>query len=622
MSEVLPEAAHSSATLLTLFEQRVHASGPSPALLARQEQRWLPCSWQQWWEAAERLAAGLLDAGVTPGQRVALLAHTRMEWAWADLAILMLGCTVVPLYPTHTAGQLVWALDHADVCALIIEDPALLARMADASLPAALGLIAVMDPESLIGGGAEPVRRLLVEEVTLRASASVTRVETLIAQGRRALALDAERVARLRADVTPETLATIVYTSGTQGRGRGVMLMHRHLVAELDAMAQLGLLEAGQRQLLVLPLAHILGRMLLWASVAYGLETALVSKLGRLVEVMQELRPHLMGGVPQMFENIRAHMAAEFEHVPTMQAAALRAAYREGQRISRRAQRGERLSLRDVAAQQVLEHTLFARVRSVFGGRLRFFISGGAPLPAEVASFFHACGVLILEGWGMTETCGASTFNLPTAFQFGAVGQPLPRVDVAVGEDGEVLVRGPTVMAGYWRDEEATAEAIDQQGWLHTGDLGRFDADGFLRITGRKKELLVTSGGKKVAPLHIEAALCAQAPIRQAVLCGDGKRYVVALIVPDEAALRALARAHKLDDLPWPALVEHPDVRALIRTSVDHVNAGLAEFETIRKFALLAEPLSIERGELTPTLKPRRAQIAQTRAEALAALYE
>jgi long-chain acyl-CoA synthetase len=609
-------------SLVALFEQRVHTAGSSVALLGRQERGWSPCSWQQWWEAAERLAAALLELGVKPGDRVALLAHTRIEWAWADLAIMMLGCAVVPLYPTHTGEQLGWALEHAEVSALILEDPALLERL-PASLPDALRFVALMDAESLTGGGLEPVRRLRAEELELgwRGSRPVHMLDALIAQGRRALALDAELVARRRAVVEPETLATIVYTSGTQGRGRGVMLTHRHLVAELDAMAQVGLMEEGQRQLLVLPLAHILGRMLLWAGVAYGLQTALTAQLGRLVEMMRELEPHLMVGVPQIFENIQAHMAREFEREPGAQASALRLAYGEGRRLTARQRAGERLGLRDLAAQQVLERTLYARVRAVFGGALRFFISGGAPLPVAVAEFFHACGVLVLEGWGMTETCGASTFNLPTAFQFGAVGQPLPSVDVAIAEDGEVLVRGPTVMAGYWRDAAATAEALDAQGWLHTGDIGRFDSDGFLRITGRKKELIVTSGGKKIAPLHIEAALTSRAMIRQAVLFGDGQRHIVALIVPDEAALRAFAKTRGLDGLGWAELVAHPEVYTMVREELDAVNAGLAGFETIRRFALLSAPLTIDAGELTPTLKPRRARIAETRAAEIAALY-
>jgi long-chain acyl-CoA synthetase len=615
-------------TLVALFEARVHASGSGAALLGRRDERWEPCSWQQWWETSERLAAALLAQGVVPGDHVALLSHTRMEWAWAELAILMIGCVVVPLYPTHTGEQLIWALEHACARALVIEEPALLERLALAvtpeTRPATLAHITVIDSESVTGQGAQPVRRLRAEDIGLdgMGQLQLDTLEGMIAQGRRALALDAELVARARARVGPQTLATIVYTSGTQGRGRGVMLAHQHLVAELDAMARLGLLEAGQRQLLVLPLAHILGRMLLWAGVRYGLETALTGKLGRLVELMQELRPHIMGGVPQIFENIRAHMAYEFNQVDSIQASALRAGYAEGQRLSDRVQRGERPGLRDVAAQAVLERTLFARVRAVFGGSLRFFISGGAPLPASVAAFFHACGVLVLEGWGMTETCGASTFNLPSAFLFGAVGQPLPGVDVAIAEDEEVLVRGPTVMLGYWRDEEASAEAIDAAGWLHTGDLGRFDSDGFLRITGRKREILVTSGGKKIAPLHIEAALQAQAPIQQAVLFGDNHRYIVALLVPREAPLRAFAAARGLDPTRWEALVAHPEVRVWIQEHVDEVNARLAGFETIRRFALLTEPLTIERGELTPTLKPRRARIAETRREELERLYD
>ena len=452
----------------------------------------------------------------------------------------------------------------------------------------------------------------------------VLSLDELRERGRVLLARAPLRLAAIADDLDPQQAATIIYTSGTTGMPKGVVLTHANLVFECGAVEDLLDLGEADEQLLFLPLAHSLARSILWAGVAIGFITSVAESTAALPANLGEVRPTFLVAVPRILEKAHARVQSNLE-AARKQPVARRAVNWALAHGRERAGNGRRRLAR--ITDRLADVLLFERVRGVFGGRVRFFISGGAPLAPDIAEFFHIAGITVLEGYGLTETCGAATCTRPDAVRFGAVGQPLPGVELRIASDGEILIRGGNVMKGYFNCPEATAEVLDQEGWFHTGDIGHIDDQGRLTITDRKKDIIVTAGGKNVAPQNLENELKAGCPlVSQAVVVGDRRKYLVALVTLSADTARDWAAAGRLPgaaDLvgDMERFCRHPEVVGAIKGCVDQLNRKLPSYETIKRFAILPTDFTQESGELTPSLKVKRKVVVERHVGQIERLY-
>ncbi|HSD76634.1 MAG TPA: AMP-dependent synthetase/ligase [Solirubrobacteraceae bacterium] len=571
------QAAPRTAARLPQFAARRH--GASPAMRFKRDGSWQERSYADVGAEVDRLAAGLVAHGIDAGDRVCILADTRPEWTVAANAIWGAGAVVVPIYPTNSPEECAWVLGNCGAVAVVVEDAAQLAKV-DAvrgELPA-LRSILVMEPRDASGG-----------VVALDALAPA--------------AADAAEVERRRAAVTPDDPALIIYTSGTTGPPKGCVLSHRNAMAVCSIVLEIGTLLPGEVAYLFLPLAHVFAQIIQLA--AYRVGAALAYYGGDTKEIIPELmevHPDYLPSVPRIFEKLYALAMAQ---VPPEQLDDLRLAVQLGVRVRALQARGEPVPDELREPFERADERVFAKIRPLFGGNLREALTGAAPIAPEILEFFYAAGVPVMEGYGLTETMALGTVNLRDAFRFGTVGRALPGVEVRIADDDEILMRGPHVFTGYWGDEEATREVLDADGWLHTGDLGSLDEDGYLRITGRKKDIIITAGGKNLAPANIENDLKQSPFISQAVMYGDRRPYPVALVTLDAEAIVPWAQERGLPgDLR--ALAEHPEVRGLVQQALDAANARYAKVEQVKRFAILGHDLTQETGELTPTLKVKR----------------
>jgi long-chain acyl-CoA synthetase len=537
------------------------------------------------------LAAGLMAAGIGPGDRIALMSATRYEWSLCDFAIWTVGAVTVPVYETSSASQVEWILTHSGAVAAFVENDRYAALVDQAGAPA-LCRVWRMDGDGL---------------------------DRLAASGR---SLPPELVEQRRRGVHAGDLATIVYTSGTTGRPRGCMITHGNLLAEVRNVAAAdGIRETvvneNTRLLMFLPLAHVLARVVALVAIHNGAQLAYTSDLEHLPDHLGTYRPTLLLAVPRVFEklyNTAQHSAQAAGH-----GRLFRAAESAAVAYSERLQTGRPtawLRLRRAAFDRVA----YARLRAALGGQVRYACSGGAPLGTRLGHFLRGAGVTVLEGYGATETTSGVTLNLPAACRIGTVGRPLPGTTVRIDASAEVLVKGPTVFRGYWRDDAATAETFDPDGWLRTGDLGRLD-DGYLTIVGRKKDLIITAGGKNVAPALLEDRLRAHYLVDQCLIVGDRRPYVGALITLDPAFLADWNRDHgKEPGGDVAGLRDDPDLRAALQQAVDEANLAVSAAEAIKRFRIVAGPFVVG-DELTPTQKVRRHHVLAKLADDVAALY-
>ena len=591
-------------TLIAIFLDTVTRHRKSAQFMRKVGGAWDSIAAERALTEVERLSMGLRDLGIGPGDAVALLAETRYEWAVADLAILGLGAVTVPIYPTLTAPQCRFILENAGVKLAIVSTPEQLVkvRAIAESLP---GLKTIVPMETAPGG---TPRERAWEAVSRRGA-------EILARDPRAFRDSASRI-------RPVDLATIIYTSGTTGEPKGAMLSHHNIVSNVEACLQIMELRPDDTCLSFLPLCHIFERMAgLYAMLAAGATIAYAENLESVAANAVEVRPTVLMGVPRFYEKVYARvMESALAERPLKRAlffwalggatAAARAclAHRPVPPLTRLHAR-------------IADRLVGARIRARVGGRIRYCISGGAPLSPKVMEFFFAVGIPVVEGYGLTETSPVICLNRRGHEKPGSVGPPIPGTEVRIGTTtGEILARGPGVMQGYFHNDEASRLALEG-GWFHTGDVGHLDDEGYLVITDRIKDLLVTAGGKKIAPQPIEARLKASKWVTEAVLIGDRRPYVVCLLVPNLANLEAEARSHG-----WPAgshedLVTRPEARALIQPLIERVNAELAPFEQIKSFALLPRDLSAEAGELTPTFKVRRRIVLEHFAETIERLY-
>ncbi len=579
--------------------------------------RWLGTTWRDAHEQVYGLANGLLSLGVAPGDRVGIIADTRPEWCAADLAIVCAGAITVGIYPSSSGEQCRYILDHAEVQVLFVEDARQLEKLV-AAVPDGLRHVRV-----IVTFDSLAVRPALGEWRHEDAAANLQCLDVaeFVARGLAwATAHPGAYDDRWRA-IKATDLAMLVYTSGTTGPPKGVMLTHRNLVWTVQAQNQVLPLRDDDLGIVYLPLTHVFQRVANYGAMEAGATGVFAERLDKLGDHLREFRPTVMLGVPRVYEKIHQKILARVAEAPPRRQKIFSWAVDVGKRARVLEREGRPLPLPLRAQLEVAERVVFARVRDGLGGRLRFLVSGAAPIAVELLEFFHAVGLPVYEGWGLTETTGPATANRPGAVRLGTVGRSLQGCETRVAEDGELLVRGENVFAGYFRDEEATRAAFTEDGFFRTGDLGAIDAEGYVRITGRKKELIITAAGKNIAPNPIEEKVKAHSLISQCVVHGDRRKYLVALVTLDPDALLALATRHGLS-LPTSELVKHPRVVGEVQLAIDVANREFSRVETIKRFLVLDHELTPEDDLLTPTMKLKRQNIERRYANELESLYE
>jgi long-chain acyl-CoA synthetase len=592
-------------TLGPMFWSRVEKSADRPAQMLKQGGAWTTLTWREVGETVREVALGLIALGCQKGDAVALLSASRAEWVQADFAIFSAGGITVPVYPTYPPDLIAYVVNDSGARTIIVEDPAQLAKVLEAreKMPALAHIVVVTGYDAT-----QPPKMVLTWQMLRRL-------------GRDAAEGHASTLAERLAATKPDDLASIVYTSGTTGPPKGVMQTHgNHLAAQRNSESAAPC-EEGWVHLLFLPLAHSFARLEAFLGVYRGLCTAFAENLDKVGDNLKEVRPHFICSVPRVFEKVYAKILAGVEAGPPTKKKIFNWAIGVGREVSRHQQRGQPLPP-VLAWKRGLAHKLvFSKLHAALGGRLQWAISGGAPLSRDIAEFFHAAGILILEGYGLTETCPAATFNRPTRFKFGSVGQPLDNVEVRIAADGEILIRGANIAKGYLKQPEATAEVFEPSGWFHSGDIGRIDEDGFVFITDRKKDLIVTAGGMNIAPQNVENLLKADPFISQAMVYGDRKPYPVALITLNPDELSKFAHDHGILASDPAVIVKHPKVVERVSRTVEEKNSQLQSYAKIKKFTILPADFSQDGGELTPTLKVKRKVVSNKYMSAIEELY-
>ncbi len=590
-------------TLCEIFYHSVEDHRKPDHLRVKRDGAWRDVSSEEFRRAVEELSMGLRALGVERQDRVALLSENRPEWAYADLATLCAGAADVPIYPNLMPAQVLYVLNDSQAKVALVSTPAQARKLAEvrAKAPHLRYVIRFDDP---------PVEGMLsLDEVRAR--------------GREALAADPQAVKRLAAEVKPDDLATLIYTSGTTGDPKGVMLTHDNIVSNVHAgLGAFGEIGTTDVALSFLPLCHIFERMGgHYLMLEQGVTIAYAESVEKVPANMVEVRPTLMLSVPRLYEKMYARVLEKVAADSPLKQRIFRWSLGVGRRAFQARVEHRRPGLALRAQHALADRLVFSTIRARTGGRLRLFVSGGAPLAREIAEFFGAVGLLILEGYGLTETSPVIAVNRPDAMKPGTVGPPVQGVEVKIAEDGEILTRGPHVMKGYFNKPEATAEVIDREGWFHTGDVGVLDG-GFLAITDRKKDIIVTSGGKNIAPQPIENLLKTHPLIGEIVMIGNKRNFPSALLVPNFEALQKWARENAVTAASPDELVRDPRVIELYDRTIKELTAHLAQFERIKKIALLPHEFTLEAGELTPTLKVKRRVVEQKYKDVIDRLYE
>jgi long-chain acyl-CoA synthetase len=549
----------------------------------------------------EQIALGLRGLGVSAGDKVILLAENGPRWAMTDFAILSLGAVTVPIYTSLVPEQIAYIINDSDAKVVIVSDRNLWQKTA-AVRKSLTGV------ERFISFEAEPAEGIL----------SLDRVKAEGEKAREASPRLFEATARA---VKPEDVASIIYTSGTTGIPKGVMLSHANFLSNVETLASIIPFGAQDIDLSFLPLSHVLERLVTFAFLSRGVSMAYAESIETVAENLQEVKPTIMVSVPRLFEKIYARVMDTILAGPPLKKKVFFWALEVGKKAGELRLRKEPLP-RSLRRRMAIAHKLvFSKILDKTGGRIRFFVSGGAPLSKDIAEFFHALGIIVLEGYGLTESSPVIAVNTFEDLRFGTVGKPIPGVEVKIAPDGEILARGPNIMKGYYKKAEETREALEG-GWLHTGDIGHLDDEGFLVITDRKKDLIVTSGGKNVAPQPIENALKQNPYIANAVVIGGSRKFISALIVPDFEKLEEYAKAEGVGSVSRRDLVQDEAVVRFLLGEVDRSTPNLAPYEKVKKIAVLERDFEIEKDEITPTLKVKRNIIEEKYKELIDSLYK
>jgi long-chain acyl-CoA synthetase len=584
-----------------VLSRRVAASPSKEAFRYVEDDRWVSLSWSQTKDKVFQVAAGLLALGIGPQDRVAIASSTRIEWVLADLAIMCAAGATTTIYPSTQHDDVGYVLGDSQSKVVIAEDDLQVQKVVDHldELPELTQIVQLdgkVDHPKVIGW--VDLEKLGREHL----DAYPTAVDDVIAA------------------IGPEDLATLIYTSGTTGRPKGVRLVQdcwTYLGAAVEAY---DIISADDLQYLWLPLSHVFGKALIAIQLYIGFTTAVDGRIDKIVDNLAEVKPTFMCGAPRIFEKVRARVITTASH--GVKAKIFDWAFGVGRKVSPVRLAGQKPSGLLAVQYGLADRLVFSKIKARMGGKIRFFVSGSAPLNPEVQEWFHAAGLLVLEGYGLTETSAVSCVNNPRATRFSTVGPPIPGTQVRIAEDGEILIKGPGVMRGYHNAAEATAEAM-KDGWFATGDIGELDEKGYLRITDRKKDLIKTSGGKYIAPQKVEGVLKAVCPyISQVIVHGDGRKYATALITLDPEAIESWAKEEGLSYSSVAELARSQEVHDLIDGFVARGNQQLERWETIKKFEILATELSVDEGEVTPSLKVRRRTVEKKYADVLNSMYD
>ena len=581
-----------SKSIADLLPLAVQQHGDKPALRHKAGDEWRDTSYTELGESVSEIARGLIDLGIAPGERVSILSHTRPEWTHAYFGISCAGAAGVSIYQTNSPVECHYVLEHSESRAVFVEDAEQLGKVREVEdrLPH-LDFIIVFDP-----GDADLGDAISLDDLRERG------------RGR-----DAAEVEERYSAVGPDDICLYIYTSGTTGPPKGCLLSHGNYRAITSASEQQGVLAEGDTVYLFLPLAHAFALLIQFVALDLGGTIAYWEKdPNKIIANLTEVNPTYFPSVPRMFEKIYTLATSNAPDKEQLQKAV-----QLGVKVRQAQQNGEAVPAELQQHFDAAEEQLYKNVRGLFGKNIRQCVTGAAPIAKEILEFFYACGVPVMEGYGMTETATAATVNTPEKFRFGSVGTPVPGVEVKIAEDGEVLLRGPNIFKGYYKNEEATDEALEG-GWLHTGDLGSLDDDGFLFITGRKKDIIITAGGKNITPANLENGLKQNRWISQAVVIGDRRPYLVALITLDPEEAPKFAEEHGLDA---ETLHASEEMKAEVQKVVDEVNSHVGPVEQIKRFEILPQDLSQETGELTPTLKVKRNVVTEKFADVVDEIY-
>jgi long-chain acyl-CoA synthetase len=584
------EASTGSRTMADLIALAGKKHADRPAIKHKLGDEWVDVSYRQLAEKVKHVALGLIDLGIQPGDKVSILSNTRPEWTYACFGILGSAATCVSIYQTNSPEECHYVLHHSESRAVFVEDAEQLEKIrhVESELPE-LELIVVMEPSGDIG--------------------DAIAMDDLCARGSRRPAADYEE--RL-AGVGEDDMCLYIYTSGTTGPPKGCLLTHGNYRRVTDMVESDGVMTDDEVIYLFLPLAHAFALLIQFVAFDIGSAIAYWEKdPQKIIPNLMEVKPTYFPSVPRIFEKIFTLANSAGDPAEIKQAVEL------GFKVRQMQEKGEPVPDELQKAFDEADGKLYQNVRNLFGGRIRQAVTGAAPISKEILEFFYACGVPVMEGYGMTETSTVASSNRPDAFRFGSVGKPLAGVEAKIADDGELLLRGPNIFQGYFKNEEATREAL-ADGWLHTGDLGSIDEDGFIYITGRKKDIIITAGGKNITPANLENGLKQNRYISQAVVIGDRRPYLVALITLDPEELPAFAEQHGLQP---DEVYKSEQMRAEVRRAVDEVNSAVGRVEQIKKFTILPHDLSQPTGELTPTLKVKRNVVNEKYAEEIEALY-
>ncbi|MCI0694470.1 long-chain fatty acid--CoA ligase [candidate division KSB1 bacterium] len=588
-------------SIYELFQEITSKNSDKVAYRYKSAGAWKGVTWRELAETCKKISKSLMALGVKKGDRVNILSQSRLEWVQCDFAIVNCGAVTVGIYPTNLAPDCAYIINHCDAEVIFVENQDQLNKVQQAR----------KDTPKL--------RQIIIFEGAGSADGSVLSFADFLRKGEGVADTEYEALAK---SIRPDDLASLVYTSGTTGVPKGVMITNENLLFVSDSAAQCLYLDPNFETLLFLPLAHVFARLIIYFCLNKGIAVAFAESIEKVADNLKEIRPQFVCSAPRIFEKIYTKITSSVQDAGGIKEKLFNWALGVGYQVSRLQQSKQAIPAGLKFKHNLANKLVLHKIQEAFGGRLIWAVSGSAPLNKSIAEFFHACGVLILEGIGMTENSSFTNVNRYDHNKFGTVGPVGPGIEMKLAPDGEVLYRGKGNMKGYFKNPDATAETIDKDGWLYTGDIGEIDADGFLKITDRKKELIITSGGKNIAPQRLERILRTSRFISQAMAYGDRKKYVTALVTLNHEHVEPWAKERGIAFNGFDELANHPQVKALIEAEVQTKNAELASFESVKKVAIVPQDFSIAAGELTPTLKLKRKVVTEKYRQLIEQMYD
>lgn len=608
MSNAEPLSAASFRSVPDMWHHRCQSTPDATAMIFREQGEWASMNWTTAENASREIANGLLSFGLNREDRCCILAGTSVDWILVDMGILCAAGATTTVYPSNTPEECEYIINHCGAVLVFCDTDAQVAKLQEVR-------------EQLTN-----IRQVIVFDGKASEDGWVKTLAQFRKEGREYAKANPDAYAAAHSTIEPEDMATLIYTSGTTGKPKGVILTHDSWIYEAEAIDSVGFISPADKQYLFLPLSHVFAKVMQVIFIRLGVPTVVDGDIDTLVANLGETSPTWMGAVPRIFEKAYNKIVTGAREAGGVKAKLFFWAVDIGGQVSRLRQDGKEPTGLLKLKYAIADKLVFSKVKATFGGKLRFFVSGGAPLSKEIAEFFHACDILILEGYGLSESSAATTLNPPDAFKFGTVGQPIPGTEVKIADDGEILMSGRGIMKGYYNNKEATAETLhtDEDGrvWLRTGDIGTVLDSGHVKITDRKKEIIITAGGKNIAPAHVQNMLKARCLyVSQVLMHGDKRNFCVALIAINDDSVGKWADKNGLSYTDYADLAGKPEVKELIWKDMKAINEELPSYETIKKIAILPEDMTVENGQLTPSMKVKRRVVEDTYKDILDGFY-